>query len=342
MPTTYLLALLPLVLLPTSLAQQPGNFPQTIHHLPILHHPLPTHNPLPQLALHTSSLHPHLLLFLPSGGGWFCREEHYVASDIDQVQYLLGRDLSWNPQNLLLDNEEGEYVMYGTTGGALTCSDAVTSLLPSVTQLPNPYTISADDDAWYTAITLNTSSSDDLISSSVSASASESTALSETRTDVSSNTSVSSSETSAALSSTASTSESSATSEGSGFTTAEQDETTVQPTQNSLSSDAVSTTSSDILGVKALSSSVTSSPSSTSSSSPSVTSSDSASTDTAATSSQSVTSSFSSSSSAQEAAATTAPKSTSTSASSDNEGSCVPVTITQVQIVTVGAGSERR
>ncbi|ODN98070.1 hypothetical protein I350_07712 [Cryptococcus amylolentus CBS 6273] len=380
MSNTYLLALLPL-LLPISFAQQPGNFslklstssssciilsqltipsadsPVTLQaSIPICSNSSPPaddgsgkRNVTWPLTEEGSGAASSLAIYgnIDQGDGDLVEAGCVMELSIDQVQYLLGRDLSWNPQDQLWDNGEDGYVMNGTTGGALTCSDAVATLLPSNAQLPNPYTVSADDDAWSTAIILDTSSN-----SSISASESSSEFSASNESTSSSSTSAQISGTTVTSSSTASSADSSATDDGSGksgtsssaqqstasssavstssysSSTAEQNETTVNTSQTSSSFDAASTTSSDIVGVEA--SSIASSSSSV------LSSSSSSSTETVPTSA-STTSTLPSST--QKGVTTTAPN---TSASSSSDGSCVPVTITQVQIVTVSAGSERR
>ncbi|KAK8849716.1 hypothetical protein IAR55_005051 [Kwoniella newhampshirensis] len=67
---------------------------------------------------------------------------------LDQVQYLLGRELGWNATNdRLWDFTEGEYVMNGTTGGPLECTTGG-SLLPDVMRLPSPYAYNITDAQW--------------------------------------------------------------------------------------------------------------------------------------------------------------------------------------------------
>ncbi|ODO08464.1 hypothetical protein L198_00194 [Cryptococcus wingfieldii CBS 7118] len=378
MSNTYLFALL-FLLLPISFAQQAGNFslklstssssciilsqltipsadsPVTLQaSIPICSDSSPLaddgsgeRNVTWPLAEEGSSAASSLAIYgnIDKGDGDLVEAGCVMELSIDQVQYLLGRDLSWNPQDQLWDNGGDGYVMNGTTGGTLTCSDAVATLLPANAQLPNPYRVSADDDAWSTAITLDTSSDSPI---SASESSSESSASSETTS--SSSTSAQISRTTVTSSSTASSAESSATDDGSGesgtsssaqqstasssaistssysSSTSEQNELTVKTSQTSSSFDAASITSSDIVGVEA--SSIASSSSSV------LSSSSSSSTETVPTSASTTLPS-----STQKAVTTTAP---STSASSNSDGSCVPVTITQVQTVTVSAGSERR
>ncbi|WVO17206.1 hypothetical protein L204_104898 [Cryptococcus depauperatus] len=92
---------------------------------------------------------------------------------INQVQYLLGRSLDWNPQNLLWDNGGNGFVMNGTSGAALSCGKD-SALLSDSLKLPNPFKVKAEDAIWQTLITIE--------STDISSSAAHSSASSEATT----------------------------------------------------------------------------------------------------------------------------------------------------------------
>ncbi|WVQ78950.1 hypothetical protein IAT38_001042 [Cryptococcus sp. DSM 104549] len=73
---------------------------------------------------------------------------------VDQVQYLLGRSLTWNAgEKELWDNTDSGFVMNGTTDGALVCNEKST-LLPDSLVFPNPFKTNATDGIWWTTLTV--------------------------------------------------------------------------------------------------------------------------------------------------------------------------------------------
>lgn len=90
-----------------------------------------------------------------------------------QVQYLLGRSLTWDNQlQELYDDTAQGFTMQGPEGGALTWSVSMssermnvdseydrsgynTTILPGDLWLPSPYSVAATDPIWQVPITLN-------------------------------------------------------------------------------------------------------------------------------------------------------------------------------------------